>query len=79
VFAAAVIRNILRARLADVSLSISFCHDPIEIVSGSMAMVDSTKIQRSYKFRCYSNSLQRQQLAIEFFGHARWVRNICLA
>jgi putative transposase len=43
-----------------------------------MTKSDSTTIQRSYKFRCYPNSAQRQQLAIEF-GHARWVWNKCLA
>ncbi|KFI21746.1 helix-turn-helix domain-containing protein, partial [Nitrosococcus oceani] len=39
---------------------------------------DSTTIQRSYKFRLYPNSVQRQQLALEF-GHARWVWNQCLS
>ncbi|BAW79661.1 transposase [Candidatus Nitrosoglobus terrae] len=43
-----------------------------------MTESNSTKIQRSYKFRCYPNSIQRQQLSIEF-GHARWVWNSCLA
>jgi putative transposase len=43
-----------------------------------MTKPDSIKIQRSYKFRCYPNSIQRQQLAIEF-GYARWVWNKCLA
>ncbi|BAW81056.1 transposase [Candidatus Nitrosoglobus terrae] len=43
-----------------------------------MTDLDSIKIQRSYKFRCYPGSVQRQQLAVEF-GHARWVWNQCLA
>ncbi|ABA58005.1 Transposase [Nitrosococcus oceani ATCC 19707] len=42
-----------------------------------MTEPDSSKIQRSYKFRFYPTSVQRQQLAIEF-GHARWVWNTCL-
>ncbi len=43
-----------------------------------MTEAGSNKIQRSYKFRFYPNSAQRQQLAIEL-GHARWMWNTCLA
>ncbi len=39
---------------------------------------DSTTIQRSYTFRFYPTSVQRQQLAMEF-GHAWWVWNTALA
>lgn len=38
----------------------------------------SNPLQQSYKFRFYPTRVQRQQLALEF-GHARWVRNTCLA
>ena len=53
------------------------CHRPNEESIEAMTDHDSTKIQRSYKFRVYPNSAQRQQLAVEF-GHARWVWNTCL-
>ncbi|MGR6036264.1 MAG: RNA-guided endonuclease InsQ/TnpB family protein [Candidatus Nitrosoglobus sp.] len=42
-----------------------------------MTVHDSITIQRSSKLRFYPNSVQRQQLAVEF-GHARWVWNKCL-
>jgi putative transposase len=44
----------------------------------AMTTSDFIKIQRSYKFRFYPNSIQCQQLVVEF-GHARWVWNQCLA
>jgi putative transposase len=54
------------------------CQSPNSSVIEAMTDLDSIKIQRSYKFRCYPNSAQQQRLAIEF-GHARWVWNKCLA
>ncbi|MGR6036442.1 MAG: helix-turn-helix domain-containing protein, partial [Candidatus Nitrosoglobus sp.] len=53
------------------------CHRPNRKSIEAMTNSDSIKIQRSYKFRCYPNSIQRQRLAVEF-GHARWVWNKCL-
>ena len=54
------------------------CHRPNRLSIEAVTDSNSIKIQRSYKFRFYPNSIQRQQLAIEF-GHARWVWNKCLA
>ncbi|KFI21242.1 transposase, partial [Nitrosococcus oceani] len=54
------------------------CHRPNRINIEAMTKRDSTTIQRSYTFRFYPTSAQRQQLAMEF-GHARWVWNTALA
>ncbi|EDZ65291.1 transposase, IS605 family [Nitrosococcus oceani AFC27] len=53
------------------------CHRPNRTSIEAMTQCDSTTLQRSYTFRFYPTSVQRQQLAMEF-GHARWVWNTCL-
>lgn len=78
-FAAAGIRSIIEVAASRyLQYPLATCHRPNRKNIEAMTDLDSIKIQRSYKFRCYPGSVQRQQLAVEF-GHARWVWNQCLA
>ncbi|EDZ66461.1 transposase, IS605 family [Nitrosococcus oceani AFC27] len=75
--AAGKIRGKISAARGCLQHHLATCHRPNEKSIEAMTEHDSTTVQRSYTFRFYPTSVQRQQLAMEF-GHARWVWNTCL-